>query len=156
MVTREIYQETGKRSAHTEFVDHYCRGVEFIKITRIVGYWQNISPFLVIGLEISYDGIPIVLLGSEKSSEKPMIGILNLGEDEYVKEIAGRSGEQIHQLQIITTKGRSLRMGGNKGGQPFKLELKGHFLRDISVGLGSYINVIGAHFSPLSLHTNNP
>jgi hypothetical protein len=96
------------------------------------------------------DGRTVV--GSRHGGGSGQLHSILLDADEYITGLAGRYGEMIDSLRIITNKRESLPFGGLGGSRNFRIDVP---YQNQAVGFagraGIYLDAIGLTYSPITL-----
>ena len=150
------YHETGGHHDNTKTHEDgqvlADRGVMPRKITSLKIYWLKYC----IGFEAFYDGVSAgACIGTDYSGGATFTEMI-LDDDEYITEIAGRSGSNIDHIIIHTNTGRKQQFGSSQSGGFFSLREGGKIVKDFTVGYNNCLHFFGANFgSPNDIFTKS-
>ncbi len=139
------YYEAGMKHPDTVISKDKDEDIELNKITSVKVHWSEYC----VAFEVFYNGSSAgARLGTEYKEGDEYTEIV-LGDDEYITEVEGRSGNLIDQVTLKTNKGKVQNFGTSTGGSPFSLSQPGKVVKGFTVGFGGHLHFIGAHFGAL-------
>jgi len=89
-------------------------------------------------------------ISAEEEKEGDQHNIINLGEDQYITKVTGRSGEYIDQITFKTNDGIVYGPYGGSGGDSFEFDFGSNVLLYIFGRSGWWIDQLGFAHIPLS------
>ena len=146
--SKSVYLEEGEtHPGDTITYDDYSNPAIKGKITEIRGFWNG----YVLGLEVLYDNISAgAHIGNLGGTATKKFNTFPLSPNEYITEIFGRSSKVINQIGFLTNQGRTCTFGENMGGKSFMLTVRDSVVKNMKVGVGGHLHLVGASFMPLS------